>query len=525
MLPKGEQPLETGGRNRDAGLHLLVLLVACVLAHLPAVRNSHVLLTGDEAVLGVMARDLLAGRHVSLFMVGQHYGLSFIEAAFGAVSFSLLGVGTVALRWAMLALFLVGVAWHFAALARLTSARLAYLAVLMFTLVPPWRIWSIQARGGYLTAFAAAGLAVLLATGLRRDTRLLVWGALGGLLATIYLAQALWLAGLLPILAVAIVRARPGLRAVFTLVATAVLGAVVLAAMGSRMTHHYWGGSIFSLAEWPASIAMIPSRVVEHLGSNLFGLTEPNGRDPAVLDRVAGLTWCAGIVVGLGLQLVRIAQRRWLPWSHAFCLSAMGTLAYTTVISYSPRYLLPLSGYVMLWLAVEMHDLLRRTRLALPCGMAVCAVALACGTLGILREQAPALVTWGVRDQSADDAFRDFLSHLRAEGIGHAYTETDLLQWQALFYGGGQVAVRARDVAGRDPVVAASVDAALDGGAPTAIIGQGQEHVLNLLRAQRPDAVVSVYPDVPEWWVYRNPDRALLESLGFALHAPARPGP
>jgi hypothetical protein len=75
---------------------------------LPAADEPHLLLGGDEAILGLMAKHLAEARDVPFFFFyGQVYGLPFFEAAAGVVAFRLAGVGDVQLKLAMLAIWLV----------------------------------------------------------------------------------------------------------------------------------------------------------------------------------------------------------------------------------------------------------------------------------------------------------------------------------------------------------------------------------------------------------------------------------
>ena len=105
-----------------------ILVVAAGVSRLPQLTSPHLLLDGDEAILGLMAKHLAEGREAPIFFYGQAYGLSFFEAAAGAVAFRLAGVGDVQLKLAMLAIWLVGVVAFFAALARLLGPRRSFWA-------------------------------------------------------------------------------------------------------------------------------------------------------------------------------------------------------------------------------------------------------------------------------------------------------------------------------------------------------------------------------------------------------------
>lgn len=48
-----------------------------VLARLPYLLSEHVFFDGDEAMLGIMGRDLITGRNIPFYFYGQQYGFSF----------------------------------------------------------------------------------------------------------------------------------------------------------------------------------------------------------------------------------------------------------------------------------------------------------------------------------------------------------------------------------------------------------------------------------------------------------------
>ena len=91
-----------------------------VVSRLPQLRSPNLLADGDECVLGLMAKHVAQGKEFPVFFYGQHYALSSVEAAAGALGFLGFGVSAVSLKLAMLALWTVGVLFLY-----LTQARLA----------------------------------------------------------------------------------------------------------------------------------------------------------------------------------------------------------------------------------------------------------------------------------------------------------------------------------------------------------------------------------------------------------------
>ena len=89
-----------------------------IVSRLPQLRSPNLLADGDECVLGLMAKYVAQGKEFPLFFYGQHYALSSVEAAAGALGFLGFGVSAVSLKLAMLALWTVGVLFLYLAQAR-----------------------------------------------------------------------------------------------------------------------------------------------------------------------------------------------------------------------------------------------------------------------------------------------------------------------------------------------------------------------------------------------------------------------
>lgn len=77
--------------------YALALVVASLLSRLPQLLSPNLLLDGDEATLGLMAKALAHGRELPIFFWGQRYGFSLVEAGAGALAFRLGGVSAIAL--------------------------------------------------------------------------------------------------------------------------------------------------------------------------------------------------------------------------------------------------------------------------------------------------------------------------------------------------------------------------------------------------------------------------------------------
>ena len=73
---------------------------------------------------------------------------------------------------------------------------------------PAWAVWSLRDGGGYVTSFVASAVVMWLLVQDRERETVLRWLVAGALTSLTYLAQPLWLPGVLPIIAVVLVTRR-----------------------------------------------------------------------------------------------------------------------------------------------------------------------------------------------------------------------------------------------------------------------------------------------------------------------------
>ncbi len=479
----------------------LLLLALALLSRLPQWLSPDLLLDGDEAVLGVMAQQLAAGGPWPVYFYGQHYGLSLFEAAAGALMFGLLGVNALALKAAMGLLWTGGLlAYHRAFRAVLPAAPgHALLLAVTLCLSPAWAVWSMKARGGYLTAFTLSGLLcwLLLARApLSGSARPLLAGAL---FATIGAAQALWLPGLVPIVLWAWWRGREG-GAALAFIAGAGLcyGAWTLAA--GAPTPAIWsppGGMV--PANLLAAGMALPSRLLDHLCGAYYlhrVLPCPSGGGVAA-QIMAGLVAFSGLSAGLALW-----RRQASPLVLALVAGCVATLLATlAVAAYGPRYLLPFTALFLLLLAAQWQDGGRRRWLQ--GALLACCVG---GALGLWQFRSFSFQPGGAA------AVHALVEALDARGVRAVFSHDGLLQWQIAFYSGSRIVARSTAAEDRYPPYVTAANALLrDSPAAVAEVGLISDFAAEDLASGRVVRVAEVYGLVLQV------DEAQLRQRGFAF--------
>ncbi len=154
---------------------------------------------GDEAIIGLMAKDLLAGRNFPLYFYGQNYGFSFFEVLTTAFWIKILGPGIWALRLGGLSLFSLGSVFLFKGfLHRNIAWKIALVACTGVLAFPSWFLWGMMVRGGYVTSFLAVCFMFYLLG--KQKFSLVNLMLLGIALAVAFEAQSLILLPVLPLL-------------------------------------------------------------------------------------------------------------------------------------------------------------------------------------------------------------------------------------------------------------------------------------------------------------------------------------
>jgi hypothetical protein len=501
------------GRH-EAGkwVYVATLVAIILLSRLPQLLSPNMLLDGDECILGLMAKHVAEGKEFPIFFYGQSYGFSIVEAVAGALSFIVAGVGWLPLKLAMLALWTIGVVALFSAFSRLWGNRRSFWITLLLVLTPAWAVWSMKARGGYITAFSASAVLMYLLIRFKERERLLLWVAAGGLTSLIYLAQPLWLPGVIPIVIYSFV-VSPRKRSFgigYVVGIASVLG--ITRILSPATLADYWGPPEMRNKNLLGSLPGLLQQLYANLtGSYYLRFTF----DPGPVTAITAYVWCGILVAMMLLQIYRLVTGKYLLWSHLLAMSVVLTLLASWVLldARDARYLLPLTGFLVLLLGVELSDLIDRKILTdRKCFLGV-GVLLLLGAISMI-EFSKFSFMWKNPKNSLSEAKRleAVADYLKANGATHAFSMHPLLQWQIIFYSKEQIVARWTDASDRYPAYPREVDRALNDGETVGLVGyvgttRGLEKMVS-----NPQAIFTIDN---RYFVYIHPDKELLKQLRF----------
>src|SRR5213593_4077624 len=124
---------------------LFVVVAAARFAILFA-SQTHV--HSDEAIIGLMGKHILEGRHFPFYMYGQPYNAGAAwEAYLASVAFALFGVSVISLKSCIVALSLLCLFLFYRMCLALYDERTALWATVVFALTPSLLKWQFQVRG------------------------------------------------------------------------------------------------------------------------------------------------------------------------------------------------------------------------------------------------------------------------------------------------------------------------------------------------------------------------------------------
>jgi hypothetical protein len=124
----------------------------------PLIERGQTLLHSDEAIVGIMAQDISAGRHFPIYFYGQRY-MGALEAYVAAAMTPLFDNPMHALRFAPALFFALMTACQYLMLTRWFGRRGGLVgAASLLAASPMMAQWSVSARGGYIEIMAVGTL-------------------------------------------------------------------------------------------------------------------------------------------------------------------------------------------------------------------------------------------------------------------------------------------------------------------------------------------------------------------------------
>lgn len=410
----------------------LFAFVLVILARLPYLLSDHVYFDGDEAMLGIMGRDLISGRNIPVYFYGQRYGFSFFEVLSVGLFIPFFGSSLASLKLGGMLLFSLGVQRY---MHIMRMSRLKVLPYLLITVIiclfPTWQVWATKLRGGYITAFVAMAFImeqVLLHSHWKKKNLSIV----SLLSALIVVCQPLFLLVAIPIILFRIYRLPPknlfGAIGLFTVTLTILRIPVFL-------NQNVWKPVGFGEFNLDGVKFYLTEGFLSSF-TGFFAFSDIYEVPPMV--KVGALLTCIGLFFMLGSMLLRSERKTQLE----LLLIVFGTCLSLAPIAFlgigGSRYLLP---FFTGWLIVLILILIRlsQTRvISVNLILALVVIATSLTTTGYNR-----YVSFWLEPELNDmRVLNELKSELKKRNINHAFVSEWQVFWQLNYLGNEEMNFR-----------------------------------------------------------------------------------
>ncbi len=460
------------------------IAILCLVSRLPQLLSPDLLMDGDECIVGLMAKHFSEGKGIPFFFYGQSYGFSLIEVISIQVAYWIFGISDLAIKLSMISLWMIGIIFFYASIKKteqLENQWTPLLIAIVFILNPAWGIWSMKARGGYITAFSLSSIITWLIIDEKvNKLRLTPW-LIGVLLGVVYQSQPLWLAGLLPF-TIYYLYSRMSITKTFALLAgVVIMGAVFLQIKTGVST--YWSPEVFTFSGFDLKRFYSLPELIYRSMTGCYYYSSPV--EPVMTTKFLAILYIAIMMACLITALIFLIRGKNInPWFFVSCCSVLATISYMILTDgKNYRYLLPLHGFLLLMLSFLIFHFSRKKLINWILGLMILAGAIS-------------LVSFKDFSVEKKETIESIVNVLAEKNIKYLYCEGGLLQWQIMFYSNENIIARYKSKIDRYPLYVQAVDAALKNSPEeVALLGYSKSGLI----------------------FYWNPTRGLLSKRGFVL--------
>jgi hypothetical protein len=412
--------------------------------------------------------------------------------------YSVFGVTELAIKLAMLSIWTLSIILFYKTLKFLEPEKwdgLAALISILFIFSPAFAIWSMKARGGYLTAFLLTHVITFLIFNPKTKNKT-TWSFLIGLiLVVIYQSQPLWLAGLFPLLGWYLFKSK--WKFSFPLLSLGLGTGVTFFYFAKQNLSQFWSPPVVGIENitWDA-ILLIPQQVFQNLtGSYSYG----KYFEPILVTKFIAASLIVFILISaVYILYLIVSNKKWNPLLLILLVSVWGIIGYLAITyGTSPRYELPLSGFVfmMMYLLLNQLHSIKFSKIVLFVFIGLGAISL-----------------YDFKNYHYENKIElnAFIQGIEERNITHVYCDGGLLQWQIMFYTNERVIARYKPNTDRYPPYVQQVSEAYQTGTKTiGMVGQFKKTDLPNLNGFQ--AINRQY------YIFENPTDSVLMERGFDL--------
>lgn len=471
---------------------VLLLVLICILSRVPQLVSADLRLDSDECVMAMMTKYMYQGKELPVYFWGQRYGFSLIEELAILPFYAICGVSAISVKLGMLLLWTLGIIFFYKALLHINNENktTALLITLLFIATPAWALWSMKARGGYLTAHLLSAIVLYLTFHRQYSQKVFTYILTGILLYFIYESQVFWLVGLAPLLFYKIILRDKSLKSLFIIIPIIPLWLCFEAYKKTLPITYEVGAAQLNME----NIWQYLNRFPQYLYNSLHGVYHFDwAYEHYFTAGIFALVFAGALLLLTVNGFVHLFKRT--PYSLFFACSTAFiplTVIYSLFSETTQfRYLLPVTAYtlVSLYIFFGMYKMTKQLK----------ANIIAIITIGFISVSCFHTSQWLRSDR---EPLKKAMQYLKDNDIHYVYCMDYTFQWDIIFNSNEEVVARYFNSPGRYPLYDSLVDNAFYSNKKIAVFGHSDRRFGDSFSNCGMDDV---------YYICVNPDKALIK--------------
>lgn len=437
---------------------IAIIITLCIVSRLPQLLSNNLILDGDECVLALMAKHMYSLKEFPLFFYGQAYDLSFIECLSIMLFYTLGGITTISVKLGMLLLWAIGVAFLYKTFLKINNGDpwVPFLLILIFICAPAWALGSMN-MSGYITSFMLTSILLNLIFDEEIKKPFFTGLLIAIILALIFESEPLWIPGLCPLLCYKLYER--GVKNTLTVLVLSAGFIILFYFYKQGLSHFYTPPTFYAGKELLPNLNRIPIFLFSSLHGYYFSYQV---QKPVFFAAFFAYSFCTIILFLCVMALYNIIKgNKGTLLFNLSVLSVTLTLLYTIFSrEIHPRYLLPITGWVLLSCLLFIQTITVREKLMVISS----SIMIITGSLAIVSLKDFQFSTMRKNNLG------QLITYLEKNHVYDIYCYDYMLTYQVIFYSHEQILSRERGLPGRYPPYSKQVDSVLNNGGKTALL-------------------------------------------------------
>lgn len=504
-------------KNQIKLLPFFCVLFLVALTRLPFLLDPYLTADGDESIVGLMAKHILEGKAFPLFFYGQDYGISLFESLTLSLFFKMFGISTLSLKAGILMLWTLGVFLFFNTMVSLFNPKQAWVALLLLCFCPAWFIWSMKARGFYITGFLFTQIFFSLLVTLNQSKEPLNknFFLIGFTIPILYYSQPIWFLSVIPFLFLLVKRMRSFSNGFWLVLGCSFPILCIQTNVFFYGLSSSWDPPFFTHIQPWINLKNFPYHLfITFTGRHEYSIPFSG----LFLSKISAWIW--SILLLFSLIGIFLYPRKEKFYYRASCGGILIVCLFSLFFQpnlFAFRYLLPVTFWILIPLSSWFFLGLNHPNSIIRFSLGILFLFLLIIGFSSIKELNPSKKFLDLDSIGSLSPIQKLTKELVQNQIWYVYSLDPCLQWQIMFYSGELIQARCYPIQDRLPSIPFSVDQKFFRGHKTAAVGN-RFHSFILSQQNRAQNHTQIKMIAESYSILENPKKDFLESLGFIFN-------